>query len=403
MIATTLRREEQPHAGRVNVLFLMIQVTGIGGSERLVLDLVRHLDRGRFAPSIGWLAGEEPHDEFRKLRVPLYHVPKRRRFDASAMARLRQIVGEQRIDVINAHHFMPFVYAAYAACTTRGVHLVYTEHSERDVLLVTGKWRALGRLLLPSCGVVGVSDPVSDSLRRHFHLDPGRVSTIENGVDLARFTEARPRRATIRRQLGIPADDVVFGQVANFKENKNHLFLLKAFHELARRRSDVRLLLIGRGFPEDLDDTEATITRFIREHDLGDRVHMLGYRSDVHELLAAMDAVCLVSDREGLPLSLVEAMASGIPVVGTRVEGILSVVEPHVNGLLVEPNDVDGLTRALASLVNDTALRCRLGAAASRQARERYALARCIDQTQQLFLSGLDRPAVRLGSHAAVG
>jgi glycosyltransferase involved in cell wall biosynthesis len=263
------------------------------------------------------------------------------------------------------------------------------------------------RYLLRGCDAVGISPRVSDMLRTRFRLKPSRVHTIENGVDLALFGEARRSARAVRDALGLSPDDIVIGQVANFKKNKNHLFLLKAFDRIARQRSNVKLLFAGRGFDGDRENSEAEIQRFVQENGLGPKVRIVGYRPDVHELLGAVDIFCLVSHREGLPLSLVEAMASGLPVVGTCIDGVRSVVEPDVNGFLVAPDDVEGLTARLSMLIEDEELRHRMGLASKRIGSTRYSLARCVEQTQQVFLSQR-RPALpsataqrRIGSPAA--
>src|SRR5512142_1650142 len=111
---------------------------------------------------------EQPLREFADLDIPLYYVPKQKRFDWATMRRLARIVDEQGIDVVNAHHFMPAVYAFYATRVANKAGLVYTEHSEEDVLSAGGKWRTIGRRLLGSCdGVVGVSGRVSNRLASH--------------------------------------------------------------------------------------------------------------------------------------------------------------------------------------------------------------------------------------------
>jgi glycosyltransferase involved in cell wall biosynthesis len=99
---------------------------------------------------------------------------------------------------------------------------------------------------------------------------------------------------------------------------------------------------------------------------------MLGYRSNVHDLIRMLDVFCLVSYKEGLPLSLIEAMASGLPVVGTDIEGIRAVIEPETNGLVAPPDEVAVLARALNRLIAEPALRRRMGQASRRLAVEKY-------------------------------
>jgi L-malate glycosyltransferase len=379
-----------PHAAsdqKIGVLFLMIQMA-MGGSERLILNLVRNLDRRIFEPSIGWFSGERLLPEFEALSVPLYYIPKRRRFDWAAMRQLAAIIRTQRIDVVNAHHFMPFFYAYCGTKIANRARLVYTEHSEADVLAARGRWRTIGGYMLRSSDLaIGVSPRVSQTLGSHFGLDPRTIRTIENGVDVELFGDNGNDRERLRQDLGFSPTDVIIGSVANFRRNKNHLFLLRAFHEVARHRDDVKLVLVGQGFPGDPENSEPEVTRFIQSTGLSKSVRMLGYRSDVHDLMRMIDVFCLVSYKEGLPLSLIEAMASGLPVVGTDIEGMRAVIEPETNGLVAAPDDVAVLTHALNRLIAAPALRQRMGQASRRLAAEKYSLRRCVQETQDVFLS----------------
>jgi glycosyltransferase involved in cell wall biosynthesis len=284
------------------------------------------------------------------------------------------------------------VYASFAAVTARA-RLVYTEHSEADVLSAGAKWTPIGHgLLRKADAAVGVSDGVSRALVSRFRVSPPKVRTIENGVDLNLFGDRGGDTSPgLRDTFGFSPDDVVIGHVANFRHNKNHLFLLRAFNELVKRHGNLRLVLVGQGFDGDPENSEPEVSRFVRDHDLGASVRILGYRPDVHDVLRLFDVFCLVSHKEGLPLSLIEAMATGLPIVGTDIEGIRRALTPEVNGLAVAPDDVGGLEGALERLVQDEQLRRRMGAASRRLALDRYSLDRCVGQTERLFLELLSR------------
>ena len=158
----------------------------MGGSERLVLNLATHLDRSRFAPSVAWLTGNPPLPEFTALGIPLYSIPKSRSVDWPALRTLARIARDESVDVINAHHFMPFVQGWCAARIASRAGLAYTEHSEADVMGASGKWQTAGRYLLRSSdAAIGVSAAVSGRLISHFGVPSSMVHTIDNGVDLA--------------------------------------------------------------------------------------------------------------------------------------------------------------------------------------------------------------------------
>lgn len=372
------------HGEKINVLFVMIR-TEMGGAERLIHNLILHLDRNIFSPSIVFFYGEILK-EFSDLGVPVYHVPKVKRFDFSTIRKLAAIIRENNIHVVNAHHFMPMLYSFYGS-TARRAKLFCTFHSEWEIANISLKWRLVGNLLLRHAdGAIGVSREVARAARKILSVRASEIFTISNGVDSEAF-KSKDGRLADRKTLGLKESDIVIGTVANFKTVKNHIFLLRAFSGLVKEHENARLMLIGRGF-DDPDNTEREIRKYIITNALTEKVLLLGYRPDIARLLPCMDIFCLPSLKEGLPIGLIEAMAAGLPVVGTNVEGIRDVILPK-NGFIVELNDTVGLQKALSALVKDARLRERLGRASRSQAVQNYSLQRCIEQYQNLFASPL--------------
>ncbi|HTD20748.1 MAG TPA: glycosyltransferase, partial [Ktedonobacteraceae bacterium] len=165
------------------------------------------------------------------------------------------------------------------------------------------------------------------------------------------------------------------------------LLLLQAFAKVAEELESVKLLIVGRGSMGESDDTEDDLRLFVDNHRLAERVSFLGYRTDISELLQVMDIFCLTSLREGLPLGLMEAMAAGLPVIGTNVQGIRDVITPNMDGILVELGDVTALKIALTGLIGDERWRNNLGRAGHKKAMQKYSLERCVREYEQLFLS----------------
>lgn len=372
-------------AGKINILFLMIRME-MGGSERLVYNLARHLDRTVFNPSIGWFYGGPVLKEFSELDVDLFHIPKLKNIDFASMQHIARIVKDKDIHIVNTHHFMPLIYALYGTQFRGKRRLLGTFHSKWEIDALPFKWRVMSRFLLQRPdGVIGVSEDVSGAAEKVFGLSRSKIFTFLNGVDIEAFGLEKERGPT-REKIGLSASDKVIGVIANLKKVKNHLFLLQAFHELSRECENAKLLLIGRGF-NDPDNTEDEIRDFISAKGLSRKVVLLGQRSDIPELLQTMDVYCLTSFKEGLPISVIEAMASGLPIVGTDVEGIRDVVMSDHNGFLVDLNDVQGLKNALGRLLKDEELRRRFGDASRLAAMERYSLKKSIKEYEQLFSS----------------
>jgi len=375
---------------KVNVLFIIIQMNMMGGSERLVYNLISKLDRQVFNPSVAWFYGDKPLQEFLELGIPLFHVPKNGRFDFSPMRSLGEIIKKNQIAVVNAHHFFSMIYAFFGTKLRNRSSLIYTEHSEWEVQGISQKWRIIGRSLLKRIDhVVGVGPEVTKQLENVFRLPESKVSTILNGVDLQEFQSRGQNIQEIRRSLNLKDGERVIGIVGNFRRGKNHVFLIKAFGELVKTLENVKLVLIGRGYSNDLENSEPEVREMIRELGIGDNVSFLGSRSDVSELLGIMDVFCLTSLKEGLPISLIEAMAAGLPVVGTHVEGIRDVIVPNHNGFLIELGDVHEFKNILLDLLKHPEYRERLGRAGRQLAEEKYSLERCVSEYEKLFLSTL--------------
>lgn len=368
---------------KINLLFVIIQM-GLGGSERLVLNIIKNLNRKLFSPSLAWFFGDTVIDEFEELKIPLFYVPKTKRFDFKTMQHFSAILAENNIHVVNAHHFMSMVYAFYGCKIKKQAKLVYTEHSEWEVQAIRTRWQLIGTVLLRYTDrTVGVSQPITDCLQKKFFIPKAKVETIRNGVD-NQFFSVRQNENILRNEFRISPGEKTIGIVANLKRVKNHLFLLKAFHELTAEFDNAKLLIIGQGFKDDPENTEIEIKNFIETNNLGDKVLMLGYRSDIKQLLSIMDIFCLVSKMEGLPLSLIEAMAYGLPVLGSDVPGIKDVIKHGVNGYLIPQNDTEALKNALLHLMIKDSLRERMGKQ-SKLLADSYSMGSCIKEYENLF------------------
>lgn len=375
---------------KINVLFLTIQLETIGGSEKLIYNLASKIDRTIFNPYIAWFFAENVLKEFKDLDVPLFYIPKTKRFDFSSMQRVGQVIRENNIDIVNAHHFMPMVYAFYGCKIFNHTKVVFTEHSEWEIKRVSWLWKKIGHFILKrSNGNVGVTDRVSQLIQKQFNLHPSETIAIQNGVNLHTFSHDIKKELSLKNELGLRHNTKIIGIVANFRQIKNHLFLLKAFFELIKEFNDVKLLLIGEGYEDDSENSESEIRDYVRRKALNKNVIFLGYRTDIPTLLGIMDIFCLTSFKEGMPISLIEAMAAGLAVVGTDVEGIQDMIINGKNGFLVKVDDIEGLKRILSRLLQDKTLRETCGHESRALATSRYSLQRCVHEYQKLFASVL--------------
>jgi glycosyltransferase involved in cell wall biosynthesis len=214
---------------------------------------------------------------------------------------------------------------------------------------------------------------IAQEVTRTLVQEYGRAPTLEipNAIPTERYAPDPARRAVWRSQHAVPRDALVFTCVAGLRPQKNHRLLLQAFAQAAPQLPDALLLLVGP--PDRLDPAYAeSLKALAQELGLGQRVRFLGSRADVPDILRASDVFVLSSDYEGNPLSVLEAMAAGLPVVSTAVGGVPELVQHGATGLLVPAGDAHALAEAMAQLGCNAPLRAAMGNAAWQTALQRF-------------------------------
>jgi glycosyltransferase involved in cell wall biosynthesis len=350
-------------AGEVKTRVLEVLATlKRAGAERTAVTLATGLDRARFECAQVSLydafpGGLEP--ELDAAGVAVCHLGKRPGFDPRMYPRLARVLREFRPAIVHTHSYV----LRYAFPVSR-CGMVHTVHNlaNREVDRVG---RMLHRVAM-RCDVrfVAISNEVARSFFITYGAEPAAV--IPNGVDLA---APRVPREEWRRTHGFADEDILIVSVARLDPQKNPLLLMNALPDDAR----CHLLLVGDGSLADDVRRRANY-----------RVHLLGVRTDVPDILFASDVFALASDYEGLPVSVIEAMEAGLPVVATAVGGVPELVEHERTGLLVPPRDRAELAHAIEKLALDASLRKAMGMRATVRSRE-FSAARMIESYAALF------------------
>jgi glycosyltransferase involved in cell wall biosynthesis len=225
---------------------------------------------------------------------------------------------------------------------------------------------------------VAVGQSVRQALVANEGLSPDRIEVVYNGIDTAALSPNADLRCEVRRELGL-GDEFAVMQVARLDTIKDHSTAVRAIEVAARQRPDIRLFIIGDG-PE-----RSSIESLVADLGLQNRVTLLGTRSDVHRLLAAADGFLLTSVSEGIPVTIIEAMAAGVPVVSTSVGGIPEILEHETTGLLAHSGDVPSLAENLVRLANDRTLRRRILSAAKVRADAQFSERQMLDAYCQMY------------------
>ena len=336
------------------------------GLEKIVASLARLGDRERFEMSVASLYGDTPEgmgQELSAAGVKVFFLDKRRGFDPRMYPRLSQVFRAVRPHVIHSHNYV----LRYTLPATLGVPIpamVHTVHNvadrETDRVGVWLQQRAFRSLVCP----VAIAGEVAASYQRLYRLP--RPVLIPNGIAVEDYAPDPVRRQRYRRELGYSPEELLFICLARFYPQKNHKTLLEGFAAGPGRLPAARLLLAGDGDLREAAEAQA------RSLGIADKVRFLGRRDDVAALLGAADAFVLASLWEGNPLSVMEAMAAGLPVVVTSVGGVPELVEHERSGILVPPGDAQALSAGMMRLAADSFLRQSYGASAAKRAKERF-------------------------------
>lgn len=330
---------------RISVAYIIESLAGIGGAERQMVELIRHLDRTLIrARVLSYCPGNYFADQLEEAGVPLVIVPKAGRFDISPAGKLATWLRSGEVDLIHAYLYTSSFYAVLARVLTgRGKAVA----SERCALF---DGRGLAQLYMPwtyrhADLTIANSASARECLLKRLKLDPNRVLFIPNGFDLNTFCPARDdARTALRAELGWDDNSKVVLTVAHLKEQKNHIGILDALDGLYPVRSSLRFCWAGIFEPQAAD---TQIRKRIARSGLQDLVQIMGPRRDVINLYRASDVLLLNSFYEGTPNAVLEALACGCPVLATDVSDVARYVLPGKTGWLIPPGDVSALRRAL--------------------------------------------------------
>lgn len=372
----------------------------IGGTERHVMNLTKGLDTSRFELHLGCLVrwGEFLNEiEARKIPLTEYRIgslygP----WTFGQQLRFAGYLKRHRIQIVHSYNFYANLFAIPAA-RLAGAPVIVASIRDTGAYLTPIRRRAQRLVCRLADRIVVNAEAVRQWLITDGY-DPAKIIVIRNGVDLARFEKRnRPR---LRDELELPPRAPVVAMLSRLNRLKGVEFFLEAAAIVAARFREARFLIVGDSVHVERDRTivkdgayRAELESCAARLGLGGRVVFTGFRLDVSELLSEAAVSVLPSLSEGLSNTLLESMATGVPVVATRVGGNVEVVEDGMTGLLVPPRDAAALGRAICRLLEDRELASRFGQAGRRRVAEYFSLARMVRETERLYLD-LAKPAM---------
>jgi glycosyltransferase involved in cell wall biosynthesis len=343
---------------------------GFFGAENVLLNIAQNFNNDNYISCVAAIRdGRRPHleviDRARTLGLPVHVFESRGLIDWQTIKALKKFLLDHKIDILHTHNYKSDIIGALAARGTR-VSLVSTAHGFTGMNSKVSWYERLDQWVLKNQFKRTVV--VTAQMMPDFPTDKKRV--IKNGIDFKKFEGTPSMRAEIRGRYQIHDQDIVVGTVGRLSVEKDQALLLSALKELCRAKPQVKLMIVGDG-PE-----AETLRHFVKENGLEGQIIFTGLIPNPVPFYQAFDIFVLSSRTEGVPLTVLEAMASRVPVVATKVGGIPKIITDGVTGLLVDPQNAAQLRDAIDTLILDHNKRQAFKEAAFHFAKENYSIDR---------------------------
>lgn len=378
---------------KINVLDLRSCRGGGGGPEKTILFSALETDREGFNMSVAYLKSADDaefdlHERAKKLGVEsFYTIDERHKFDIGALRQLLALLRERQIDILHSHCYKSDLYGLILRRYHK-MKLVTTAHgplASFKYFWASKNWRVRYlydqidlRILKYFDIVFMVSDTMRGIIGRHA-VDPAKMIWVRNAIDCRYFRRSDASNAEMRGSLGIPATATVIGAVGRLNGEKDYPNLLGAAKVLLANRPDVYFVIAGKG------ELEQELRQMAIDMGVANRVIFMGHFHDVRKVFEMMDVYVLSSTREGLPNTVLEAMAMEVPIVSTDVDGVREAVTGGSEAILVPAQDSEELAKGIALMLDDSDLRNRLVRTARQKVESEFSFAQRTRRMEDMY------------------
>lgn len=355
-------------------------ITGLqsGGSENMLLNSLPKFNKNfeMLVVSINSEGAIAKELRKKKIKVICLNCDKLTSF-SKALSKLIKIIEDFKPDLIHSHLFHANIISRIAGNKTN----IPVVCSQRNL----GDWRSwwhnwLDKLTSKWCKkIICSSNAIKNSVQKKTGISKDKFIVIHNGIDIQKYIKAKKAKLNIAKKF------LVIGCVANLRKEKGHKYLIKAAKKVVDKIPNCIFLLVGDGkLRKDLE-------KQIEELNLKKNILFLGSRKDIPNLMKAMDVFVLPSISEGFGIVLVEAMASGVPVVATKVGGIPEIVVENKTGYLVNPKDSSNLTNKMTELLKSSSLRKRFSSTGIKRAKNKFTIQRYVNEHEKIYKSLIEK------------
>jgi glycosyltransferase involved in cell wall biosynthesis len=365
---------------KIKVLQL-VEDLKIGGAEKVIADIALGIDKGNFESHIWCLSkGGSIADELKEKGASVKILGISSYFNPLNILKLATLLKKAKPDIVHTHGYFASVIGRIAANYARvpvlfnHVHSTYWDYKKRNLFIEK-------LLSKHTQTIICCSEAVRNFVTKNEKIDPSKTIVIYNGVDVERFSNSKYISAK-RMELGINPNDPVIGTVSSLTPHKGHKYLLLAAREILETFSSTKFLFVGDGgLKEELEDQAKNLNIF-------SNVIFTGTRKNIPELLNLIDIFVLPSSsREGLGISIIEAMAVEKPVVATNIGGVPEVVEDGKTGILVPPKNPEALAGAVIELLNNPGKTKEMGRLGRLRIKEKFTTGNMISEIEILYRS----------------
>lgn len=381
LLTASERQSKLPNERRIHVLFIIDHLVALGGGEGALINAVRLLPADRFRCFVMTLWGRIAPEIAEALPCRTFEVDLRCSYGLEALKAahlLHNVIRREKIDIVHTFFETSNLWGGVVAKLSGAPLLV---SSRRDMGILRSLKHHLGyRLVNRLCdGVVVVSEEVRRNCVATEHLDPAKVAIVYNGVNVE-LTNGMPRSTL--EALHLPHPDQVVTTIANIRHVKGIDVLLRAAALVRRSFPDVSFLIVG---AENEHDTAHQLHELVRTNNLKRNVRFLGYRADALQLLRSSTIFCMLSRSEGFSNTVLEAMASRLPCVVTRVGGNPEAVVDGLTGFLVDPEDHIAAADRICELLRNPAEASRMGRAGNDRVLRHFTSRHMIEELSSFY------------------
>ena len=355
----------------------LLQGLDVGGLEYMVVALVNRLNRENFLPSVCCFdtLGKLQDNLLDDTKVTL--LQRKSGIDLLYPFKLASLLKKNGIEIVHLHNSTAFFYGVLAGKIAGNKRIIYTEHA-RDII-PNIKVRLMDKILsYMTDRIVVVAEFLKKNLVEREWMNPSAITVIYNGIEGISFNRQYDR-SEIFQELNITPTAKIIGIVARLDPIKNHRCLIRSMKKVAIFFPDTVLLIIGDG------PLRHELEELVLSEGLQKIIFFLGIRDDIPRLLSVLDVFVLCSLSEGLPLTILEAMAAGCPIVATAVGGIPEIIQDGREGNIIPSDDPDKLAEAISGILGNEEKRREMGDKAKKRFEEKFTLRAMVKKYEELY------------------